>query len=78
MNSLCFLVLFNFIRISLGVSDLNLSNYPCYRTRQHHTRHARIVGGKNAAKGESPYMAVSLKAFTEAFVGNFQIMSEKK
>jgi hypothetical protein len=54
-----FLILINLVLISLSFGEINLSNYPCYRPKPFDSRNARIVGGYNAIKGESPYMVVS-------------------
>lgn len=59
MDRRCLFILLNLILVSFSLGDLNLSNYPCYKPERLHPRNARVVGGYNAIKGESPYMAVS-------------------
>lgn len=55
---------------------LNLSDYPCYKPKQINYRNARIVGGYNAVKEETVYMAAVTRSGGNIFCGA-SIISEK-
>lgn len=71
------LILLQLLQISFVLSEsVNLSDYPCYKPNPINYRSARIVGGFNAIKGESPYMSAVTRSGGNIFCGA-SIISEK-
>lgn len=64
--SICF-----FFMSVASSENLNLSNYPCYRPKPFNNNHrnARIVGGYNAIKEETVYMAAVTRSGGNVFCG---------
>ena len=56
--------------VTLVVSELNLSNYPCYKPQRFNYRNARIVGGHNALKEQASYLAVLTRSGGNIFCGS--------
>lgn len=68
---------FNFFLLSTVLTDfINLSDYPCYKPKSINYRNGRIVGGFNAVKQETVYMAAVTRSGGNIFCGA-SIISEK-
>jgi secreted trypsin-like serine protease len=70
------LIFLQLLQISFVISEINLSDYPCYKPTPINYRSARIVGGFDAIKEETPYMSAVTRSGGNIFCGA-SIISEK-
>lgn len=74
------LIFFFHIIISLliivVIAELNLSEYPCFKAKISNHRAARIVGGYNSRKEDTPYIAAVTRSGGNVFCGS-SIISDK-
>lgn len=76
IEMLQWIIFVHFIATIVTGSEINLANYPCYKSQRLNYRLGRIVGGYTAQRDDTPYLAVLTRSGGNIFCGS-AVISEK-